>query len=205
MFYPIPTLLTTVYELGQVRENIVYTQAILPVRGATGSAMYTGATGIGASTGGTSYPVTITTTMPNDTIVISGNTISGYYTNVFENTISYRTKDDQFVTVNSWADIVMAIADNVLSELYHYRADPRRTVTYTYQASASGMTKTYTINVDNDWLTGRNRLIKYANLTRYQQKILVEWINNNNGKVAWYNNVLDLIDNENAVLGATGL
>jgi hypothetical protein len=205
MFYPIPTLLTTVYELNNVKQTIVYTEAVYPTRGATGTEVYSGATGIGASTGGIDYPVTITTTMPNSTITVSGNTIVGEYTNVFHNEISYRTKDNKFVTVQSWADIIKAIGDETLADLYHFKPDPRQQVVYTYEAHANGHTQTYTINVNNDWLTGRNRLIKYANLTRYQQKILVEWINNNTGKVAWFNNVLDNIDNENTVLGATGL
>jgi len=205
MFYPIPTLLASVNELNNVKETIVYTEDVLPIRGATGSAAYTGATGIGASTDGISYPVTITTTMPNNTITILDNTITGYYTNVFHNEISYITKDNQSITTNSWADVIIAIENKTLSDVYHFHADPRQTVTYTYVAHAHGRTQTYTINVNNDWLTGRNRFIKYVNLTRYQQKILVEWINNNSGNVAWFNNVLDTIDNENAVLGATGL
>lgn len=149
---------------------------------------------------GGAYPVTITTTMPNSTITISGNTISGYYSDSFENEISYRTVDDKFVTVNNWQSIVNAIVTETLSEIYLYRADTRTRIVYSYLATANGNTQTYTINVDNDWTSGRNQLIKYTNLTRYQQEILVEWININTDKLPWVNQVIATVDWENSNL-----
>jgi hypothetical protein len=60
--------------------------------------------------------------------------------------------------------------------------------------------QTYHINVDNDWQGGRNQLIKYTNLTKYQQEYLVQWINSNSDKVTWTNNVLEAVDWENSNL-----
>jgi len=190
-FYPLLTTLNTVHEGNNVSHTIVYVEDTTPTWGAPG---------VGVSTGGQSYPVTITTDMPNSTVNTSGNTIVGYYTDAFTNQISYRATDESLITVTKWADIVMAIANETLLEVYHYHADPRSRIVYTYTAAANGHTQSYTINVDNDWLTGRNRLIKYVNLPRYQQKILVQWINNNGDKVPWTNNLLDSIDWENSNL-----
>lgn len=185
-FSPSSTVLNTLYELKNLSHTITYTDT----SGASG------ATGFG-----TSYPVTVTTTMPNDTVMVSGNTISGYYSDSFNNEISYRTVDHRLITVNKWEDIVIAIADGILADVYYYKADTTTRIVYNYLATASnGATQTYTINVDNNWTTGRNQVIKFTNLTKYQQEILVLWINNNSDKVAWANNILDIIDWENNVL-----
>ena len=185
-FIPSLTTLNTVNELKNISHTITYVES-------------TGASGIGGGTD-TFYPVTITTTMPNGTVNISGDTISGYYSDSFNNEIKYRTVDDMFVTVNKWQDIAYAIAAESLSELYYYKADTTVRKIYSYTATANGNSQTYTINVDNDWTFGRNQLIKYTNLSSYQQNILVEWINNNIGKVKWLNNVLEVIDWENSNL-----
>jgi hypothetical protein len=177
-FLPELSTLNTLNELKNLSHTITYVEGI----------------------SGLTYPVTITTTMPNNTINISGDTISGYYSESFEDEISYRTVNDTFVTVNKWQDIVNAIVAQSLSEIYLFRADTRSRIVYSYLATANGNTKTYTINVDNDWTPGRNQLIKYTNLTKYQQQILVEWININTDKVPWVNQVIATIDWENSNL-----
>lgn len=184
-FSPSASTLNTLNELKNLSHTITYVET-------------TGATGIGGST---TYPVTITTSMPNNTITILGNTISGYYSDSFEDQISYRTVDDRFVTVNNWQYIVNAIVNESLSEIYYFKADTTLRIVYSYLATASnGAMQTYTINVDNDWTPGRNQLIKYTNLTRYQQKILVEWININTDKIPWVNKVIATVDWENSNL-----
>jgi hypothetical protein len=185
-FSPSSTQLNTLYELKNLSHTITYTDT----------------SGLPGSTGFyTTYPVTVTTTQPNSTVAVVGNTISGYYSDCFNNEIHYRTVDDNFVMVTKWSDILMAIADGVLSEVYYYKADTTTRIVYSYLATAgNGATQTYTINVDNDWTSGRNQVIKFTNLTKYQQEILTLWINNNSDKVAWANNVLDIIDWENDVL-----
>ena len=327
MFSPENTTLTTVVE-NQNIANVAVTYVLHQptLTGTTTTA---------------SNPVILTAVKDNSTVVVDGSTITGYFTDCFDNTISYRTKDDQFVTVTKWADIAIAIANNTLSELYYYKADPRTTVVYDYIASitptpvsylftnvpfvngiatiilpdqngifagGAGKTldyvtilnnyrifiadpnfvkydvlemeftpsinynggqgvngldpatgkirydsnsfdthpgrtittsidgrtltlrldidntaldgdgymsigtmfanietkyvtgKTYHINVDNDWMSGRNQLIKFTNLTKYQQEYLVQWINNNSDTVTWKNNVLDAVDWENSNL-----
>lgn len=189
-FYPTNTNLNTLYELNNLSHNIVYVEDTGPPA----------PSGIGGSMGGQSYPVTVTAVTPNITVNVSGNTITGYYSDAFDNQIKYRTVDDKFITVTKWYEIAYAIANETLSELYYYHADTRSRITYSYVATANGNSQTYTINLDNDWLAGRNQLIKYCNLNRYQQKILMQWINNTGDKVPWLNNVLSIIDWENSVL-----
>lgn len=195
-FYPKDALLTSVHEQENIAQTIVYITDTTPTYGATG---------VGVSTGGQAYPVTVVALTANPTVVVTNNYISGYYTNVFNNEIRYRTKDDQFVTTTLWTDVTTAIANDTFSDLYYFKADPRPIVTFSYVASASTATRTYTINVENDWMTGRNKLIKYTNFTRYQQEILVRWINNNSDRVTWFNKVFETVDWENYVLGATGI
>lgn len=189
MFSPPNTTLTTVGENQNIRHSIIYVQSTTPTYGETRT---------GVSTGGIMHQnVVITTNMPNPTITITGNRISGYYTDPFENSISYRTVDDNFVTVSKWQEIAMAIANGTLSELYYYKADVRPRIIYTYTATWNGQSKQYQINVDNNWMAGRNQLIKVTNLTRYQRDLLVQWINNNSDKAPWANNVLNILDMEN--------
>jgi len=190
-FIPELSTLNTLNQFKNLNHTITYTETI----GASGGIAF------GIVGGGTlTYPVTITTAMPNSTITVSGDTISGYYSDSFEDEISYRTVDDVFVTVNKWQDIVNAIVTESLSEIYLYKADTRTRIVYSYVATANGQSKTYTINVDNDWTPGRDQLVKYINLTRYQQKILVEWININTDKLPWVNQVIATVDWENSNL-----
>lgn len=160
-FLPATSLLNTVNELDVINHVITYTDEL-----------------------SISYPVVVTTTQPNGTVLLSGNTISGYYSNVFSTTIDYRTKQDTFVQVYSWNDIV----NSELYGIYHYHADPtiRRTYTYTATAYNEGTilaTTTYTINVDNDWDYGKEQLLNYV----YTPGTGINWINNSSQIVTWTN------------------
>jgi len=136
------------------------------------------------SSGGISYPVTITASESNPTIVISGNTISGYYSDVFVGEIGYRTVDDQFITVDNWQDVEDAVNDGSLSEIYYYYADQAINYVYTYTASANNETQIYTITVTNDWTYGRDQLLRYINPSQISGII---WINNNGQTITWKN------------------
>lgn len=133
---------------------------------------------------GISYPVTITASESNPTILISGNTISGYYSDVFVGEVGYRTVDDEFVTVDNWQDVEDAANDGSLSEIYYYYADPRINYVYSYIASANGETQTYTITVTNDWTYGRDQLLRYINPSQISG---IVWINNNGQTITWKN------------------
>ena len=167
-FFPSSTNLNTLNEFKNLSHTITYV-----------SPGVIGATGVGVS-----YPVTITATESNPTILISGNTISGYYSDVFVGEIGYRTVDDEFVTVTTWQEVEDAVNDGSLSEIYYYYADPRANYVYSYTASANNETQTYTITVTNDWTYGRDQLLRYINTSQISG---IVWINNNGQTITWKN------------------
>ena len=168
-FLPATTVLNTLHEFENLTHTITYTSA-----GATG-----------ATGPGTSYPVTITAVEPHAQVTVSGDTISGYYRNVFNNEIYYRTRyedvtKDEFFMVHYFNEI----DPEQPYEIYHYNVDTTARKTFSYIAEANGETQTYTINVDNDWTTARDQLLLY--LTP-QQAAGVQWINTSANIVTWKN------------------
>ena len=165
-FLPATTVLNTLHEFENLAHTITYTSG-----GATGP--------------GTSYPVTITAVEPHAQVTVSGDTISGYYRNVFNNEIYYRTRyedvtKDEFFMVHYFNEI----DPEQPYEIYHYNVDTTARKTFSYIAEANGETQTYTINVDNDWTTARDQLLLY--LTP-QQAAGVQWINTSANIVTWKN------------------
>jgi hypothetical protein len=189
---PSSTQLNTVNEYNNVNHTITYSETSL----------------LGATT---TYDVTVTAIDTNTTVNVAGNNISGYYSDSFVNDIQYRTQDDQFVNVRKWADIDRS----KISEVVYYKADTTTRKVYSYLATASnGATQTYTINVDNNWSSGRDSLLNEVNYTLTVTKpntgytpnadaadgetiqgfhpgkftsIKVTWINNNKQTVVWKN------------------
>jgi hypothetical protein len=166
-FSPTETVLTTTDEFKNVRFSITYKDTL-----------------------GVSIPVTVTAIDPNSTINVSGNSISGYYSNSFpDTTIEYRTQQDTFVTVNNFDEIGQDVYG-----VYYYRADRTVSRTYSYIATADGNTKIYTVIVLNNWDYGKNTLVRYIN-PNYKTVTWVnidgtevKWINNQNKEVSWDNN-----------------
>jgi hypothetical protein len=170
---PLSTVLNTVNEFQNLNHTITYSETVGFVT--------------------TDYPVTITavssyTTEIRDkdnnitagtgskvipTLNISGNTITGYYSEAFDNEIQYRDNDDSISTVNRFSDI----NKTNLSELIYCLADTTNRKTFSYIATASnGATQTYTINVDNDWNTERDEILRYiaqAKLTSRPKQYIV--------------------------------
>jgi type II secretory pathway pseudopilin PulG len=155
---PLSTQLNTVIEFQNLNHTITYSETVGFVT--------------------TDYPVTITAvdsyateirdkdnnitagtgsrTIP--TLKILNNTITGYYSEAFDNQIQYRDNDDIIFTVNRFSDI----NKTNLSELIYCLADTTNRKTFSYIATASnGATQTYTINVDNNWNTERDELLRY--------------------------------------------
>jgi hypothetical protein len=149
------------------------------------------------------YPVTVVANENNTTISTDSGRIVGYYTDPFDITVTYLNNAKQSTTVESFSDI--NVSD--VYELYNYTPNTQQQKTYTYTAIAYDETPPvpvevartdYTIVVTNNWTYGRNQLLKYANLTRYQNEISVSWTNqfgqpipmiNNSGKqITWENN-----------------
>ena len=191
---PALTQLNTVDEFNNISHTITYSETTI---------------GIGGST--TTYDVVVTAIDPNGTISAAGNTISGFYSDSFTNDIQYRTQDNQFVNVRKWSEIDRS----KISEVVYYKADTTRRKVYSYLARASnGATQTYTINVDNNWSSGRDSLLNEVNYTLTVTKpntgytpnvdaadgetiqgfypgkfkeITLTWVNNNKETVVWKN------------------
>jgi hypothetical protein len=111
-----------------------------------------------------SYPVTITVNQVNpNTISISGGTLSGYYFDSFDNTITYRTPDGSFPVVTKFNQIDIS----KLYEMISYKASTVLSKTFTYTATAKDgdtivATQTYSKTVTNDWTSGKNSLQEYV-------------------------------------------
>jgi hypothetical protein len=57
---------------------------------------------------------------------------------------------------------------------------------FQYTATANSQTQTYTINLDNDWTSGRDQLLKYTKPSKYIA-ISITWINSSSGSITWTN------------------
>lgn len=115
----------------------------------------------------TSYPVTITANETNpNSIVISGNTVSGYYFDSFNNSITYRKADGTFSTTSKFS----LIDQSGLHEMVSYKASTEHYKTFSYTAVAKDgavvkATQVYTKTVSNDWTAGKISLQNYVGLT----------------------------------------
>lgn len=115
----------------------------------------------------TEYPVTVTASETNpSTISISGNSITGYYVDSFDNVITYRTQDGQFPVVSKFNQIDL----NKLYQMISYKASTVISKTFTYTATAKDgdtvvATQTYTKTVTNDWTEGKNNLQTFVGYT----------------------------------------
>jgi hypothetical protein len=111
-----------------------------------------------------SYPVTITVNQVNpNTISVSGGTLSGYYFDSFDNTITYRTPEGSFPVVTKFNQIDLSRLDEMIS----YKASTVLSKTFTYTATAKDgdtivATQTYSKTVTNDWTSGKNSLQEYV-------------------------------------------
>lgn len=143
--------------------------------------------------GGT-YSVVVSPSLINDTVAVSGNNISGYYTNVFDVHIKYKTKKtpgNEYIEVINFRNIDQEKLEQVVS----YKPDLTPSKAYTYTANAYDQTnalietKVYTKTVNNNWDLNKNLLIQYVNSTVITDSSLFKpWINSiNAATVKWRN------------------
>ena len=139
------------------------------------------------------YKVVITANETNpETIYVSGNNITGYYTNVFDMFVKYKTKavPNEFITVNNFRLINL----DKLEQVIEYRPDltPSKPYTYTVKAyldTTLVATKVYTKTVNNNWDLNKNLLLQYINSTAVPDASMYkQWINSiNAATVKWRN------------------
>jgi hypothetical protein len=134
----------SLYVIDQLNELVTFTQSI----------SYTDATLVGET-----WNISITPDQTNSTVIISGGTISGYYSNTFDGySIKYLDKTGKYSTVVDWNNISNA------KEIVDYRPAMQQTKTFTYTATATSsitntiVTQPFTIVVTNNWTVGKNNL-----------------------------------------------
>lgn len=111
--------------------------------------------------------VVITSLQPLEepsTVIISGNTISGYYRDSFEDNMMYRTPNNQFISTKKFEQI--NVAD--LSEMISYKANLSRQKIFSYRADAYINnilvgTTTYIKTITRNWTPGMMLLKEYVN------------------------------------------
>ena len=135
---------TQLYSIDQLNELVNFTQSIT----------YTDPLLVGET-----FSVTISPDELNQTVSVSGGTISGYYSNTFDGySIKYLDKTGKYNTVVDWNNISNA------GEIVSYRPAMQQTKTFTYTATAKSsltnttVTQPYTIVVTNNWTVGKNNL-----------------------------------------------
>lgn len=147
------------------------------------------------------YPVTITSSETNTGVNILNNNISGSYLDIFPLYIMYRTPEGELPVVNRFSDINIS----KLHEMVSYRNTGAQTKVFTYTAEAKDgstviATNVYTITVNNNFDTGKNKLLDYIRYGKTQDQNtsgeLVKWLglgyvnfaNNSSQNVEWRNN-----------------
>lgn len=140
-----------------------------------------------------SYTVVLTPTETQPTtIYISGNNITGYYTDVFNMFVKYKTKSmpPEYITVKNFR----AIDLDKLEQVVEYSPDLTPSKTYTYNANVYDgntlvTTRVYTKVVNNNWDLNKALLKQYINSTvALDPTTFKPWINSiNAATVKWRN------------------
>jgi hypothetical protein len=115
-----------------------------------------------------------------DSLEVSGDIISGYYTDCFEDTnIKFLAKDKTYVDVQKFKEVDLS----KLYEVISYEADLTEEKQFSYTAVARDSlgnvldTKEYTITVTNNWTTGKIALQELVRLSKVPSDNLVRWSN----------------------------
>lgn len=127
-----------------------------------------------------------------ETVYVRGNNISGYYSDVFNMFVRYKTKavPNEFIIVNNFRKIDV----EKLEQVIEYKPDLTPSKTYTYNASVyqEGTlveTRVFTKTVNNNWDLNKELLLRYvSNTTALDENLFKSWINSiNSAKVLWKN------------------
>jgi len=143
------------------------------------------------------YSVVLTTLDTNpENVFISGNNISGYYSDVFNMFVKYKTTavPNEFISVNNFRKIDLEKLEQVIE--YSPDLTPSRLYTYTatvYEVvgnqSTVVTTKDYTKTVKNNWDLNKELLLRYISKTgTLDEALFKQWINSiNDATVKWKN------------------
>lgn len=148
----------------------------------------------------TIYTVVLVPSEPNpENVYISGNNVSGYYSDVFNVFVKYKTKaiPNEFITVNNFRKIDL----QKLEQIIEYRPDttPKKTYTYTanvYNQNTLVTSRVFTKDVNNNWDLNKDLLLRYlSNTAAPDEALFKQWINSiNEAIVKWKNSSNVLIN-----------
>jgi hypothetical protein len=144
------------------------------------------------------YVVVIVPSETNpETVSISGNNVSGYYSDVFNMYVKYKTKrqvtalyPNEYIEVNNFRKIDV----EKLEQLIEYKPDLTPNKTYTYTANVYYQdqiidSKVFTKIVNNNWDLNKELLLRYiSNSAVPDETLFKQWINSiNAANVKWKN------------------
>ena len=143
------------------------------------------------------YNVVLTAAEQNpENVFVSGNNVSGYYSDVFDMFVKYKTISNpkELISVNNFRKIDL----EKLEQVVEYSPDLTPNKTYTYTANAYQVvgnqstlvdTRIYTKIVNNNWDLNRELLLRYISKTGAADETLFKnWINSiNEATVKWKN------------------
>lgn len=146
------------------------------------------------------YTVVVTPSEVNpETVGVSGNNISGYYSDVFDMYVRYKTKavPNEYIVVNNFRKIDV----EKLEQIIEYKPDttPNKTYTYTanvYNQGALVDTKIYTKVVNNNWDLNKELLLRYlSNTAAPDEALYKQWINSINASIVKWKNTSNVLIN----------
>lgn len=152
------------------------------------------------------YTVIITPSEQNpENIFISGNNVSGYYSDVFDMFVRYKTTavPNEYINVNNFRKIDL----EKLEQVIEYNPDLTPNKVYTYTANVYELvgnqstlvtTRQYTKTVNNNWDLNRELLLRYISKTGALDETLFKiWINSINDATVKWKNTANVVVNWN--------
>jgi len=150
------------------------------------------------------YSVVITTTEAQpENVFISGNNISGYYSDVFDMFVKYKTTavPNEFISVNNFRKVDL----EKLEQIIEYSPDLTPNKVYNYTATVYEVvgnqntlvtTKAYTKTVNNNWDLNRELLLRYISKTgAIDEALYKQWINSINDAIVKWKNTSNVVVN----------
>jgi hypothetical protein len=152
-----------------------------------------------------SYTVVVVPNETNpETVYISGNNISGYYTNVFDMFVKYKTKvsptskqANEFLTVNNFRSIDL----DKLEQVVEYKPDRTASKNYTYTMNVYlgqnfVTSQVFTQTINNNWDLNRALLLRYINAVgALDETLFKSWINSINSAIVKWRNTTNVVVN----------
>lgn len=150
-----------------------------------------------------SYTVVVVPNETNpETVYVSGNNISGYYTNVFDMFVKYKTKvapskiqPNEYITVKNFREIDL----DKLEQVVQYKPDttPSKNYTYTmnvYLGQTLVTSQVFTQTINNNWDLNKTLLLRYINSTSVPDEALFKsWINSINSSIVKWRNTTNVV------------